>query len=168
MNKSFNIIIMLLISAMLWTAPAQAANQGAYAGVQVGNGFTVLGGVQLDKILSAEVDYSSYNSGYGYSNCGFANCGNYVTASALGFYVAGIVPLQLQGVNNLSAYGKVGIVRTAVTAYNGGNSYSVSTIGLGLDGGLQYDFNKTLGSRLGLTINNNFTDDIYIGVIARF
>ena len=168
MKYIYNLINILAVAAGLWSASAMAANENIYAGLQVGNGFTVLGGVQLDRTFSAEVDYTSYNSGYGYSNCGFANCGNYVTASALGFYLAGLVPLQLQGVHNLSAYGKAGIVRTAVTAYNGGNSYSVSAIGLGLDGGLQYDFSKSLGARLGLTINNNFTDDIYIGVIAHF
>lgn len=166
--KIFNLFILLSVLLGVAATPAFAANDGLYAGVQVGNGFTVLGGVQLDKTFSAEVDYSNYNSGYGYSSCGFANCGNYVTASALGFYIAAIAPLHLQGTKNLSAYGKVGIVRTTVTAYNAGNSYSVSIIGLGLDGGLQYDFNKSLGARLGITINNNFTDDIYIGVIARF
>lgn len=166
--KKYNLINILVVAVGLWAAPALAANEGLYAGVQVGNGFTVLGGMQLDKIFSAEVDYSSYNSGFGYTNCGFANCGNYVSASALGFYLAGIVPLNLQGVRAVSAYGKVGIVRTAVTAYNGGNSYSVSTIGPGVDGGVQYDFNKRVGARLGLTLNNNFTDDLYIGVIARF
>lgn len=166
--KLLNVVKLLFVVCGLLSVPVFAANDGLYAGLQVGNGFTVLGGVQLDKVISVEVDYSSYNSGYGYSKCGFANCGNYVTASALGLYVAAMVPLQSKGLNALSAYGKLGLVRTSVTAYNNGNSYSASEFGPGVDGGVQYDFNKSIAARLGITINNNFSDDIYIGVIARF
>ena len=165
------IIAVLLLSAA-FAAPAFAENN-YYAGVQVGNGIGILGGLQIDKIFSVEADYTSYsNNSYFYrsnfNNCGFSNCSNYVNASSLGIFGVGTIPLQFKGTSALSAFGKIGIVRTAVSASYAGVDYSRTEIGLGAGVGAEYDFHNSLAARAGVDVNSFYSADIYIGGIVKF
>jgi len=165
MNK---IIAITLLSAALVT-PAFAADFATstpatpfYAGVQVGDGTTILGGYQVDKMFAVEADYTTYG-GHG----SFNNCGSYCDYSSLGVFGTAIFPLSLKGNIPLSVFGKVGIVRTTATSrYTGYNTATDTSIGLG--GGVQYDFNKRISGRLGLDINTYYANNLYIGAIFKF
>ncbi len=161
------IAAVLLLSAAL-AAPAHAANTPFYAGAQVGDGLTILGGYQIDKMISVEADYTSFNSRSSYSGCGFVNCGNYANASSFGVFGVGTFPLNLKDASGLSVFGKVGVVRTSVSSSFAGFNYSSSDIGLGFGGGAQYDFNPSISARLGLDFNNTYTNNLYIGAILKF
>lgn len=166
MNK---IIAITLLSAALVT-PAFAADFATstpatpfYAGVQVGDGFTVLGGYQIDKMFAVEADYTTYGGRSSFNNCG-SNC----DYSSLGVFGTAIFPLALKGGIPLSVFGKVGVVRTTATSRYAGYNYSNSDLSLGLGGGVQYDFNKRISGRLGLDINTYYANNLYIGAIFKF
>lgn len=161
------IAAVLLFTAAL-AAPAFAANTPFYAGLAVGDGVTIMGGYQIDKTISAELEYTSYSSRSGYSGCGFVNCGNYANASSLGAFGVAKFPLNLQGAPGLSVFGRAGLVRTQVTASNAGWTYSESRFDIGFGGGAQYDFNQSVSGRLGINFNNAYTNDLYIGALVRF
>jgi hypothetical protein len=162
------IIAAALLFSAAFAAPAFAANTPFYAGVAVGNGFGIMGGYQIDKILSVEADYISYNSNSSFTNCGYYNCGNYTNASSFGVFGVGKFPLNLKGASGLSVFGRVGVVRTAWNSSNAGYYYSNSEITLGFGGGAQYDFNETVSARLGLSFNSSYSNDLYIGALLRF
>lgn len=164
--KKLTSAALLLLAAI--AAPAYAATTPFYAGLAVGDGFTVTGGYQIDKTISAEADYTSYNSRSGYTGCGFTNCGNYASASSFGVFGVGKFPLNLKGSSGLSVFAKAGVVRTQVTASYAGWTYSESRIDLAFGGGAQYDFNQNVSARLGLNLNNAYTNDLYIGALVRF
>lgn len=165
MNK---IIAITLLSAALAT-PAVAADFATstpvtpfYAGVQVGDGTTILGGYQIDKMFAVEADYTTYGGRSSFNNCG-SNC----DYSSLGVFGTAIFPLSLKGGIPLSVFGKVGVVRTTATSrYTGYNNTTDTSIGFG--GGAQYDFNKRISGRLGLDINTYYANNLYIGAIFKF
>lgn len=161
------IAAVLLFSAAV-AAPAFAANTPFYAGVAVGDGLTIMGGYQIDKMISVEADYTSYGHRSSYSGCGFTNCGNYADASSLGVFGVGKFPLNLKGAAGLSVFGRLGLVRTQITANYPGGYYSESRFDIAFGGGAQYDFNQTVSARLGLNFNNAYTNDLYIGALVRF
>lgn len=160
------IAAVLLLSAAV-AAPAFAANTPFYAGVSVGDGLTLMGGYQIDKTISAELEYTSYNSRSGYT-CGFANCGNYASASSLGGFGVATFPLNLKGAAGLSVFGRIGLVRTQVSASGPGWYYSDSRFDVAFGGGAQYDFNQSVSGRLGIDFNNAYSNNLYIGALVRF
>jgi opacity protein-like surface antigen len=168
------IIAITLLSAALVT-PAFAAGIAStspttpfYAGVLVGDGFTILGGYQIDKMISLEADYTTYGGRSTINNCGVNNCGNYYDYTSFGVFGVATIPLTLKGALPISLFGKVGVVRTTATSRVAGYNYSASDIGLGIGGGAQYDFNKRLSARLGLNINYYYANNLYIGAIFKF
>lgn len=168
------IIAITLLSAAL-AAPAFASefatsNLAApfYAGVQVGDGITVLAGYQIDKMFAVEADYTNYGGRASLSNCGVTNCGDNVNYTSLGVFGVATFQLALQNKLPLSLFAKAGIVRTTATSRVSNLSYSTSDIGLGLGGGVQYDFNKQISGRLGLDINTYYANNLYVGAIFKF
>lgn len=161
-------IIAVLLLSVAFVAPAVAANNGFYVGAQAGYGVGILGGIQIDKILAVEVDYMSYSRRSNFDKCGFTNCGSYINASSLGVFGVGKIPLRVQGISTLSAFGKLGIVRSTVSANNAGYDYSQSETALGAGLGVEYDFQNNIAARLGVDINNFYSDDLYIGVLYKF
>lgn len=153
------IIAAVLLSSAAITAPASAADAPFYAGVQLGDATSFLGGYQIDKMFSAELMYSSYNS------------------YASSFSVSGVamLPLNLKGAPALSAFGKVGVIRTTVTV----PSFCVapglctpeltdSSTDLGFGIGAQYDFTPQVSARLGIDFAKYKSSDLYIGAIFKF
>jgi len=168
------IIAITLLSAALVT-PAFAADITStapttpfYAGVQVGDGFTILGGYQIDKMFAVEADYTSYGGRSAFNNCGVNNCGNYYDYSSFGVFGAATFPLTLKDALPISLFGKVGVVRTTATSRVAGYNYSASDMSLGFGGGAQYDFNKRISARVGLDINTYYANNLYIGAIFKF
>ncbi len=157
------IIAAVLLSSAI-AVPAFAADSPFYVGVQVGDGSTILGGYQIDKMYSVEADYTSY--GGHANNCGNNNCGNYYDYSSLGVFGVATFPMSLKDAPPFSLFGKLGVVRAAYRSRVDGLPYSASHISLG--GGAQYDFNKNVSARLGLDFNNNYGDNLYIGAIYNF
>ncbi len=159
-----------IISAVLLSSaiavPAFAAESPYYAGVQVGNGLTILGGYQIDKMYSVEADYTDYDGRANINNCGNNNnnCGN---DSSLGVFGVATFPMSLKDAPPFSLFGKLGVVRTAWTYRVDNVNYSDSDISLGIGGGAQYDFNKNVSARLGLDLNK-YADNLYIGAIFKF
>lgn len=162
------IIAAVLLFSAAFAAPAFAANTPFYAGLAVGDGVTLLGGYQIDKMISAEIDYTSFGHRSSYGGCGFANCGNYADASSLGFFGVATVPLNLKGASGLSVFGKIGLVHTTVTASYAGWSYTATDNSIGFGGGAQYDFNPRVSARLGLDFNSYYSNNLYIGAILKF
>jgi hypothetical protein len=158
------IIAAVLLFCAAFAAPASAAETPFYAGLQVGDGLTILGGYQVDKMIAAQLEYTSYNSRSGYTGCGIANCGNYASANSLGFFGVATVPLNLKGASGLSVFGKAGLVHTTVSVW--GYTFTDNRVVLG--GGAQYDFNPKVSARLGLDLNGYYTDNLYIGALLRF
>jgi Outer membrane protein beta-barrel domain len=156
MNKIITAV--LLLSAAV-AAPASAADFATsapttpfYAGVQVGDATTVLGGYQIDKMFSAELNYSKYNE--------------YVTST--GLYGVALFPLSLKGNVPLSVFAKVGIVRTTVTIKVLGFDYTDSTTDLAWGGGAQYDINKRFSARAGLNAGKYKSGELYVTGIIKF
>ncbi|MGV8934000.1 MAG: outer membrane beta-barrel protein [Gallionellaceae bacterium] len=158
-------IIAILFLSATFAAPAVAANPPFYAGVQAGYGLGIFGGLELNKVFAVEVDYLSYSSRSNFDKCGFSNCGNYVTASSLGVYAVGKIPLSFQAI---SAFGKLGVVKNTVSANNGGTVYSNNDTTLGAGIGVQYDFEHSIAARLGVDVNSYYSDDIYLAVLYKF
>jgi len=159
-----NIIASVLLFSATLSATAYAADFATsapttpfYAGVQVGDATTALGGYQIDKMFSAELSYSKYDQ----------------YATSLGLHGVAIFPLNLQGGVPLSLFAKVGIVRTTVDYPNwcGGAfncAYTDSSTDLAWGGGAQYDFNKRFGARAGVNFGKYKSSDVYVGGIIRF
>lgn len=154
--------VSLLLAA--FAAPAFAADTPFYAGLQVGDGVTVLGGYQFNKMFAGQVEYTSYGSHSGYNGCGLANCGNYASANSLGLFGVANVPLNLQGLPGLSVFGKAGLVHTTVSVWG----YTFTDNSFVLGGGAQYDFTPQISARLGLDLNSYYSDNLYIGALVRF
>ncbi|MFA6904188.1 MAG: outer membrane beta-barrel protein [Gallionellaceae bacterium] len=164
MNK---IIASVLLLAAAVAVPASAADFVSsapttpfYAGVQVGDANTIFGGYQIDKMFSAEINYSKYNE--------------YVTS--MGVHGVALFPLNLKGDVPLSVFAKIGVVRTTVTVrvptfcgfticYT---EYSDSTTDLGWGGGAQYDINKRFSARAGLNFGKYKNSEVYIAGIIKF
>lgn len=156
------IIAITLLSAALVT-PALADDWATsapttpfYAGVQVGDATSVLGGVQIDKMFSAELMHSKYNE--------------YVTS--LGIFGVANFPLNLKNALPLSLFAKVGVVRTNedrpyYNCYNYGDCTSNST-DLAFGGGAQYEINKRFSARAGINFGKYKNSDVYVGGIIRF
>ncbi|HEY6094513.1 MAG TPA: outer membrane beta-barrel protein [Gallionellaceae bacterium] len=153
--------VSLLLAA--FAAPASAETP-FYAGLQVGDGVTVLGGYQFNKMFAGQLEYTSYGSHSGYSGCGLANCGNYASANSLGLFGVATVPLNLQGLPGLSVFGKAGLVHTTVSVWG----YTFTDNSFVLGGGAQYDFTPQVSARLGLDLNSYYSDNLYIGALVRF
>lgn len=152
------IIAAVLLSSAALTAPAFAATP-FYAGVQLGDATSFLGGYQIDKMFSAELMYSSYNS------------------YASSFSVSGVamVPLNMRGAPALSAFGKVGVIRTTVTVPSiclapglCTPELTDSSTDLGFGIGAQYDFTPQVSARLGIDFAKYKSSDLYIGAIFKF
>lgn len=163
-EKMKKIIAAIMLLSAVIAAPVSASGAPLYVGVQVGDGFTILGGYQLDKKVALELDYTSYGGNAYVSNCGVNNCGNYYNYSSLGFYGVGAVPLD----RALSVFGKLGMVLTTVSSRTTGYNYYANDLGLGLGLGGQYDFNKNISARLGLDFNSYYANNLYIGAILKF
>lgn len=167
------IAITLLSSALV--APAFASSFATstlatpfYAGVQVGDGFTVLAGYQIDKMLAVQAEYTNYGGRAYRYNCDRSYCGDNVSYTSLGGFGVATFPLTLQNKLPLSVFAKVGIVITTAT-YRASPFYTSNTYsGLGLGGGLQYDFNKQISGRVGLDINTRYENNLYVGAIFKF
>ena len=159
------LIAAVLLSSAVFTMPAFASGP-FYAGLQVGSGFSVLGGYMLDKTIAVEVDYTNYGGNGDHRNCGRNNCNNfnYYNYSSLGAFLVGSLPLE----QALSLFGKVGLVSTTVSYRDAGFSYSSSDLGLGLGLGAQYDFTKKISGRIGVSFNTYYTSDLYIGAYYKF
>lgn len=158
------IITAALLFTAAFSAPTFSAETPFYAGAQVGDGLSILGGYQIDKMFSAEIDYTSFGSHSSYTACGLNNCGNNANAYSLGFYGAAILPLNINGVPHLSAFGKAGLVHTEVRVWGG--TYTDNSVGLGA--GAQYDFTPQISARLGLDINTYYSNNLYIGALVKF
>lgn len=157
--------IIASLSLLLATAtPALAADGPFYAGLQVGDGTTLVGGYQIDKMIAGQLEYTSYGSRSGYTGCGLANCGNYASANSLGLFGVATVPLNMKGSAGLSLFGKLGLVHTTVSVW--GYTYTDNSVVFG--GGAQYDFNQKFAARLGLDFNSYYTNNLYIGGLVRF
>ena len=163
------IIAAVLLSTAV-AVPAFAADSPFYVGVQVGDGTTILGGYQIDKVYSVEADYTSYDGHTNINYCGNNNnhCGNYYDYSSFGVFGVGTFPMSLKGAPQFSLFGKLGVVRTAHRHRVAGLPYPESHTSLGFGGGAQYDFNKNVSARLGLDFNKRYADDLYIGAIFKF
>lgn len=167
------IIAAVLLSSSFFTAPAFAATAATgdsfYAGVQLGSGFGVLGGFMLDKNIAVELDYTNYG-GNAHNNCGGGNnCrGFYDTYSysSLGGYLLGSVTLPQTPA--LSLFGKIGLVRTTISARSGNSYYYVNDTNPAFGLGAQYDFTKKVSGRLGLDLNTYFSSNLYIGAYYKF
>jgi hypothetical protein len=154
------IIASALLFSAVATAPALAADTPFYIGAQVGDATSVLGGYQFDKMFSAELMYSNYNS----------------YASSFGVSAVALLPLNLNGAPGLSAFGKVGVIRTTVEVtvptFCGfaicNTTYSNSSTDIGFGVGAQYDFNASVSGRLGVDFGEYKTSDLYIGAIFKF
>lgn len=158
MNK---IIATVLLCSATLAATASAADFATsapttpfYAGVQVGDANSIFGGVQIDKMFSAELTYSKYNE----------------YANSIGVHGVALFPLALKGGIPLSVFGKVGVVRTSVDyrCYPGYCADSTSSTDLAWGGGAQYDFNKRFSARAGINFGKYKDSDVYIGGIVRF
>ena len=157
------IIAITLLSAALVT-PALAEDWATsapttpfYAGVQVGDATSVLGGYQIDKMFSAELMHSKYNE----------------YATSLGIFGVANFPLSLKNALPLSLFAKVGLVRTTVdyrywcgTGFN--CTYTDSTTDLAWGGGAQYEINKRFSARAGINFGKYKNSDVYVGGIIRF
>lgn len=148
----------LLFSAAV-TTPAFAADTPFYIGAQVGDATSVLGGYQFDKMFSAELMYSNYNS----------------YASSFGVSAVALLPLNLNGAPGLSAFGKVGVIRTTVEIPSFcvipglcTPSMETSSTDIGFGVGAQYDFNASVSGRLGVDFGEYKSSDLYIGAIFKF
>lgn len=108
-----------------------------------GMSYGVLFGYNVNKNFAAEVGYSSLLSGASVSNT------TLTTETIDGFEVAGIgsYPIFAQ----LSLYARLGYVRLTQT-YS--QSPSTNLTGFVYGPGIQYDFNKKLGIRVGYNIYN--------------
>lgn len=159
-----NIIIVAILFFAMFATPSFAAKGSFYAGVQAGDGITVLGGYQLDKMIALELDYTSYGGNAYVSNCGVNNCGNYYNYSSLGFYGVASVPVD----RAVSLYGKLGLVRTSVSSRATGYNYYANDLGIGFGLGAQYDINKKVSARLGVDFNYYYADNLYIGALFKF
>lgn len=153
------IIASALLSSVVFAAPAFAANTPFYVGLQVGDATSILGGFQIDKMFSAEVMHSSYNS----------------YASSLGVSGVAMLPLNVKGAPALSAFGKAGVIRTTVETPSFcvipglcTPSIKESSTDIGFGVGAQYDFTPQLSARLGLDFGKYKSSDLYIGAIFKF
>ena len=159
------IIAAVLLFSAAFAAPAFAADTPFYAGISAGDGLTVMGGYQIDKMFAAQLDYTSYNSRSGYTGCGIANCGNYASANSLGMFGVAVLPLNLKGASGLSVFGRAGLVHTTVNVW--GYTFTDNSVVVG--GGAQYDFNQKFSARLGLDLNGYYySNSLYIGGLMRF
>lgn len=165
MNKIIAAVMLLSVAVV---TPASAADFVSsapstpfYAGVEVGDATTVLGGVQIDKMFAAELSYSKYNA----------------YASSMGVHGVALFPLGLAGgAAPLSLFAKVGIVRTTVTLQEpylcgfavcySDKKYSSTDLAVG--GGAQYDFNKRFSARAGLNIGEYNSSELYVSGIIKF
>lgn len=151
------IIAAVLLFTAAFAAPAFAATP-FYAGVQVGDATSFFGGYQVNKMFSAELKYSSYNS----------------YASSIGVSGVALVPLNLKGASGISAFGKLGIIRTTVdwpgVCFFGvcSGRYTESTTDIGAGVGAQYDFNQSVSARLGIDFGKYKSSDLYIGALVKF
>lgn len=146
------------------SSPLLAAGNPYYAGVQAGDGITILGGYQLDKTIALELDYTSYGGNAYVSNCGVNNCGRYYNYSSLGFYGVANIPVD----RAISLFGKLGLVLTTVSSRTTGYNYYANDLGVGLGFGAQYDINKKVSARLGVDFNYYYSNNLYIGAIFKF
>ena len=176
------IIATILLSLATLSATASAADYinsapttSFYAGVQVGNGFTIMGGAQIDKMFAVELNHTPFG-GYGMLNkCGMNNCGNNYdnySYSSFGVFGVALFPLNVTGAPGLSLFGKVGVVNSTATYRVAGINYSDNYTGLGFGGGAQYDFNKRMSARVGHDFTtgyaNNLYNSLYVGAIFKF
>jgi len=165
MNKIIAAVLLLSAAVAVPASAADFVNSAPttpfYAGLQVGDATTVLGGYQIDKMFSAELNYSSYNE--------------YVTST--GLYGVALFPLSLKGNVPLSVFAKVGIVRTTVTIKNVPSlcgfaicysDYTDSTTDLAWGGGAQYDINKRFSARAGLNVGKYKSGELYVTGIMKF
>lgn len=172
--------ILLCSAALSTTASAadfinSAPTTPFYAGVQVGNGFTILGGAQIDKTFAVELNHTPNGNNGIFNKCGMRSCNNNYDNyrySSFGVFGVALLPMNLTGAPGWSLFGKVGVVSTSVDYRWNGNNYSDSYTGLGLGGGAQYDFSKRMSARAGLDLTtgsaSNHYNNLYIGAIVKF
>jgi hypothetical protein len=125
-----------------------------YAGVQIGKSNSIFGGYQIDKMFSAEVYYTNYDS----------------YASSLGGYGVAMFRNLFPSAPQVSIFGKAGLVLTSVNSKCGPllNCSSSSSLDVALGGGAQYDFNKRFGARVGLEFNKYNNSELYVSGLIRF
>lgn len=168
------IIASLVLSLSALSAPAFAEDFATsapttpfYAGVQAGLqddiAKTIFGGFQFDKMFSAEVNYTSYNS----------------YASSVGVHGLATFSNLIPAVPQLSFFGKAGVVRTVIevpsicyptfffgtTCYGGGK---VDSIDPSIGAGAQYDFTKRFSVRAGVDANEYDRSFLYASGLIKF
>ena len=177
------IIATILLCSAALSATASAADYinsapttPFYAGVQVGNGFTIMGGVKIDKMFAVEANHTPYGSYSMFNKCGMNNCVtnnyDYYNYSSFGIFGVALFPLNLTGAPGLSLFAKVGVVSSTASYRIAGTNYSDNYTGLGFGGGAQYDFTKRISARVGHDFNtsyaNNLYNSLYVGAIFKF
>jgi OmpA-OmpF porin, OOP family len=140
------------------SAPTTPFYAGVQAGLQDDIAKTIFGGFQFNKMFSAEVNYTSYNS----------------YASSFGAHGLATFSNLIPAVPQLSFFGKAGVVRTTIempcisfffSCIGGGK---VTSIDPSIGGGAQYDFTKRFSVRAGVDANEYDSSFLYASGIVRF
>lgn len=156
--------VLILFAAIF--APVFAADEGAYAGVQVGWGhytfsdtpnsvtdYGIRAGYHFNKNLAVEGGYTRFGS----TNSSLTSTG-YVQAYAINVSALGIIPFG----EAFSAYGRYGLA-SVTTDVGSGLTFGRSKTGVTFGIGAQYKLNQQVGFRLGL---DQYKIDSAAGVTA--
>lgn len=156
-------IIAVVLLCTVFAAPAFAEDSPFYAGVQLGDSYIgVLGGYQIDKMVSVEVHYIDFDT----AAIPFAS----TNVSSIGVSGVAMFPMKLDKAPPFSLFAKAGVERTSAktsSAVFPTLNTTVHDTGLTLGGGAQYDFNNKVSARLGLDISGE-ADSLYLSAILKF
>ena len=152
------IMTAVLLSAAV-AVPAFAADTPFYAGLQVGDGYIGgFGGYQIDTMFSAEAHYFNYDTVV-------TAPGKTNNASSIGVAGVAVFPLNIQKVPQLSVFAKVGVER--ISEKLTGPYVTNTRTKLTVSGGAQYDFNKNMAARLGISVAG-YKNDLFAAGIYKF
>lgn len=151
------LIIAALLSAA-FAAPVLAEDSPFYAGVQASDGYIgALGGYQIDKMFSVEVNYYDFDS--------IVTPFGSTDISSIGAAGVAMFPMTFNKVPPFAFFAKLGVERTSTKAPYW--SSKVTDTSLTTGGGAQYSFNKNFSARVGLDIAGE-ADSLYIAGIYKF
>ncbi|MDO8412679.1 MAG: outer membrane beta-barrel protein [Gallionellaceae bacterium] len=151
------LIVAVLLSAVC-VAPALAEDSPFYVGAQASDGYVgVLGGYQIDKMFSVEVNYYDFDS--------IATPFGSTDISSIGVAGVAMFPMSFDKVPPFAFFAKLGVERTSTkTPYWG---RKVTDTNLTAGGGAQYSFNKNFSARVGVDVAGE-ADSLYIAGIFKF
>jgi opacity protein-like surface antigen len=157
--------VALLSSAFATQAQAESP---VYAGVMAGDQYLgVLGGYQIDKVISVEAHYAQIL----HPTVNIPGGSIKTDTNMIGVDVVGMLPWKVKQVPELSFFARGGIeyVTHKVSTSSGGTTLDVTTkeTKLNLGAGAEYEVTKNFSGRAGFGVMG-YRNELYVAGILRF